>query len=732
MIKTCSTLTLLAISIMLFAQVDDVPVSRSYIGSSTVGNFITDAKAVYPQVSFNIDTEPESTGGEHAIREGKTDLAGIARLPSKEIQNSGINATLIGWDAIAIIVNNDNPIENITAQQLKDIYIGKITNWQELGGKNIPIQPYIVDIESATRKVCRSIILGREDYLDCQEISPDRDIISRVQNDLGGLGQISFSFIKDNQYVKTVRINDQALELENRNYPITRPLYLLWRQGDDAISDFVQWTTSYQGQNIIMQRFIGISEATVSYEEEKGKVIVYNNTIPIEDGGIYYYPHEAYDILLSDHSLLVSIPNHLSNNDENPTPVELPPGDYIVRTGSDSQDLHEYAFTITANKLVSLYPEKKKAKYREFKNNATKPKNTVVHQNVLQQINFFGDFRIRAEQDIKDESNRFRGRFRIRAGMFTSLSPRIRVGFRLVSTGNPNDPNSTHVNLNDGFNQIKVAFDRAYIHYQSKHNSDNGWWMGKFSNPNTSTKIYSQIPWDADIQPEGIALSWGKKISGSNTEVRLTSGAYLISQFKTNNRKTWLGTSQLSSKIKIAENWSLALASGIYYFHDIEGLDVTAPFIDSNDGNSYYESIIQSGNDFITKRHYSTDFYTWDNFMTITTTIPQPLTVKIQWLNNLGADNDNTGYSAGVSYGSLKKVSNWLIYYQYSSLDRDVLFTPYAQDDALSRVDTDIHFIGVAYKINKKMSSQFTTMIDKSKSTHVTDKRLRLDLNVKF
>ena len=123
------------------------------MGSSTFSHFVKVAEQIYSKVRFDISTETESAGGEKAIIEDGTDLAEVERIPTANILGRGVVSTLIGWDANAVIVNERNPVDNLTQSQLKDIFIGKITNWVDLGNPNLTITPYIVTIESATRKV---------------------------------------------------------------------------------------------------------------------------------------------------------------------------------------------------------------------------------------------------------------------------------------------------------------------------------------------------------------------------------------------------------------------------------------------------------------------------------------------------------------------------------------------------------------------------------------------------
>ena len=724
---------LVSFSAIFYAQQPMTTQKLNYIGSSTVGNFIQDAEKHQSDFNFEIDTRPESSGGESAILEGRADIAGIARLPSKELLSSGVTSTLIGWDAIAIIINKTNKVSNLSKEQLAKIYLGEITNWKQLGGDDLAIHPYIVSVESATRKVCRSAILGEKDYQSYEEVSPDIDIISRVQNDPGGIGQISFSFVKENNKIRILQINRQALTLSNKSYPITRPLYLLWWQGRRDVAEFVNWATSISGQKVVTKRFIGIKDAAIKFEAESGELIVYSKTSAVEDGGIYFYPHNPYEVYSSNHDFLRYVPNHLSNNDESPTRIRLPVGDYIIKINPEEKNPSEFRITIASGKLIKLYPERKKSKYKyEPTGNNSISSETKIEQNRGEKYEFFGDFRVRAEEDINQDFERFRGRFRIRAGLNASLNDQVKVSIRMVSTGNPDDPNSSHVNLTKGFNQIKAAFDRAFVYYHPKKFPSIELWLGKFSNPNQSSKIYSEILWDADIQPEGIAFSLKNK-PGAKNKLKFINGFYELSQFKSGTNKNWLFTSQLNDRIKLTSHWTLALSSGVYLYKNIKGLNVNSSFIDENDGNIQVENISFTGQDTVVTYHYFSNFLIHNSFINlISTDFDKPLIFKFQWLKNWEADLKQNGYIAGVSYGSLKNQKDWLFYYQFNHLERESIFTPFAQDDALMRTNTSGHIFGIAYNLRKKISVHLWALNNQSLSDNVSKSRFRLDLNVKF
>lgn len=245
------------------------PVARSaeiirYVGSSTVGVFIKDAAIEYHDAAFHINTEPESGGGETAVAYGKTDIGGVAREVKEKIINKGVKKVLIGRDAIGVWIHSDNPVNSLTKDQLKKIFTGKISNWEEVGGKDLPINIYIVNPQSATRKVFRECVLGKENYSgkSIRTVRPDPAILDKIASDPNGIGQLSFAIsIKHPSLhkVKKINIGNQIASVNNANYPITRPLYLVTK-GEPAgsVKKFINWALSDQGQAIVKKYFVGI------------------------------------------------------------------------------------------------------------------------------------------------------------------------------------------------------------------------------------------------------------------------------------------------------------------------------------------------------------------------------------------------------------------------------------------------------------------------------------------
>lgn len=328
------------------------PVSVHYIGSSTVAVFLRDAELVYGGLEFQLDTAPESSGGEQAIVAGQTELAGIAAEPRAETLAAGVKATLIGRDAIAVVLNLDNPISGLSLAQLRGIFAGEIKNWSDVGGPDLAVVPFVAGRESATNRIFQQLVLQGVDYGEqCREVRPDRKILSEVSGTSGGIGQISFSFLRDGAaHVRAIAVDGEGPSVTNLSYPIARPLNLLTRGSNPAIERFLKWTQTDEGQQVVMRHFVGKRVVGAAVQRtgaaNTGWLIVHTKTLSVYDGGIYYYPHRSYTVLNRRGDYVREVRNHRGDNDEHPTRIELPIGTYLIRADAPETGKVEFFVTV--------------------------------------------------------------------------------------------------------------------------------------------------------------------------------------------------------------------------------------------------------------------------------------------------------------------------------------------------------------------------------------------------
>ena len=231
----------------------------SYEGSSTIGNFMKDASKVYQASKFKIYTRPESAGGERCAAREECDMGGVATVVKKKYLKQGLVATLIGKDAISVIVNSENPIKGLTSEELKGIFSSKITNWKVVGGPDQPIKPMIVKKKSATRETFKKTIMKGTRYKGYKVISPDIMILKKVSQDRWAIGQLSFAFLKERKGVRALVVDGQEPSVNNTNYPITRPLYIVTKGPPKGeVKAFLDWALSEEGQKVVKKRFVGV------------------------------------------------------------------------------------------------------------------------------------------------------------------------------------------------------------------------------------------------------------------------------------------------------------------------------------------------------------------------------------------------------------------------------------------------------------------------------------------
>lgn len=238
--------------------------------------------AVYPKTTVLYDGVFEynnTVGGYEKLAERSTDLF-LGAYPSKEqleyAEKCGttFEFTQIGSEAFVFFVHKDNPIQNLTTEQIKGIYSGKITNWKEVGGTDEPIVAFQRNQGSGSQSMLLRF-MG-----DTPVMEPPT---SQVSGFMGGIieevadyesrtGSIGFSFrfyvegIIQHPDIKLIAIDGVAPNVENiqnKTYPIVAPVYAVTWAGNDNpnVKKLLDWILSDEGQYIIEETgYVGIGK----------------------------------------------------------------------------------------------------------------------------------------------------------------------------------------------------------------------------------------------------------------------------------------------------------------------------------------------------------------------------------------------------------------------------------------------------------------------------------------
>jgi len=233
----------------------------SLAGSTTVEPIASKAAEVYmekhPDVKVTVQGGGSSTGIK-MVGEGTVDIGNASRkIKDKEKDlYPDLVGTIIAYDGIAIVVHPSNPVENLTKQQLQDIYAGKITNWKEIGGEDREIVVVTRAEGSGTRDTFIELVMNKgkvEETSRALQKPSNGAVKATVAGNESAIGYIGLGYVDDT--VKPVKINNilpSSETVKNGTYPISRALYMYTKGEPSGVTkDFIDFILSDEGQNIV-------------------------------------------------------------------------------------------------------------------------------------------------------------------------------------------------------------------------------------------------------------------------------------------------------------------------------------------------------------------------------------------------------------------------------------------------------------------------------------------------
>ncbi len=227
----------------------------------------------HPDVRISV-TGGGSGTGLAALINGTVDIANASRqIKDEEVaqaQANGIQPVehIIARDAIAVIVNPENPVSQLTLQQISDIYSGKITNWKEVGGDDRPIVRLSRETNSGTHVYFLETVLrlgNKEDKtlfsMDTLLLPSSEGIIAEVRDNPNAIGYDGLGYVpKDLKMIAIAKSAGEAYVLpsvetvNDKTYPIARDLYM-YTAGEPTgvIKEYLDWILSPEAQEIVLQ-----------------------------------------------------------------------------------------------------------------------------------------------------------------------------------------------------------------------------------------------------------------------------------------------------------------------------------------------------------------------------------------------------------------------------------------------------------------------------------------------
>lgn len=235
------------------------PQTVSTDGSTSMEKVIGFLSEAYMEENKEVKVTYNPTGsgsGIQAVSEGRCDI-GLSSRDLKEEELQDLMGTIVAVDGIAVIVNPDNPITDLSVEQVGKIYTGEITNWSEVGGEDAPIVCIGREAASGTRDGFEEVTGTKDQCKYSQELTSTGDVVQTVAGNPNAIGYASVASVSDN--VKAVGIEGvmpTKEAIQDGDYKIQRNFVLVTRK-DEALSkaaqDFFDFATSEAADDLITE-----------------------------------------------------------------------------------------------------------------------------------------------------------------------------------------------------------------------------------------------------------------------------------------------------------------------------------------------------------------------------------------------------------------------------------------------------------------------------------------------
>ena len=227
-------------------------------GSTSMEKVIGALSESYMAANKDVTVNYNPTGsgaGITAVQEGTCDIGLSSRALKDEEKAAGLKETVLAYDGIAIIVHPDNPVSDLSIEQIAKLYTGEITNWKDVGGSDAEVVLIGREAASGTRDGFESITGTKDKCQYRQELTSTGDVITAVSQNPDAIGYASLAAIKDSVKALSVDgVTPSETTVKDGSYQVQRPFVLVTVEGkalSAAAQSFFGYATSADAADII-------------------------------------------------------------------------------------------------------------------------------------------------------------------------------------------------------------------------------------------------------------------------------------------------------------------------------------------------------------------------------------------------------------------------------------------------------------------------------------------------
>ena len=239
-------------------KVNDTTIAIS--GSTSVGPLVELEEEEFEANNQDVTIEINQTGSSSGIKDtisGTTEIGMSSRELTDE-ESKNLKEVTIAVDGIGVVVNKNNPVKNLTLEQIKDIFTGKITNWSEVGGEDKEIVVVSREEGTGTRTAFQEILnYSKEDTVKNAIVNNSTGATKvMVEENDNAIGYMSIGYIDDSiASVNVDGVEATADNVKSGEYKIQRPFLLVYKEGalSEEGQEFIDFILSDKGQAIVAE-----------------------------------------------------------------------------------------------------------------------------------------------------------------------------------------------------------------------------------------------------------------------------------------------------------------------------------------------------------------------------------------------------------------------------------------------------------------------------------------------
>jgi phosphate transport system substrate-binding protein len=248
-----------------------------YGGSSTLAETVLQGGVIQgfrtkSGVTVQIADVSGTGKGLKSLAEGKVHVVGAGRTLTAEEKKAGLLGTIIGYDGLAVFVNKANPVKDLSKEQLKDLFTGKVKSWKELGGKDVKIVPMVEPLASkrATVQTVQELVLDGAPFVGgIKEVDQLRDQLAEVARNEGAICLASIGFLQSappnvREAVKAISLDATPPtdpNIRSGAYLLSRPMLLVTKGlPGGEVKSFLDYVLSSEGQLVIEKFFVAVKK----------------------------------------------------------------------------------------------------------------------------------------------------------------------------------------------------------------------------------------------------------------------------------------------------------------------------------------------------------------------------------------------------------------------------------------------------------------------------------------